>query len=290
MQNYLSGLMDSTGSSIGKDPAPAPMPLARCTAGAPGRPCSPPTRSRRHGIASSGWDGSTEYRIPTDMPENVTVRSLFAREIGAECLANGSGRAGRRLAVFQPPDQGSSGDGILGSSKLSMVSLRQESLGKEEETRTRKPFVGTLRVRIPPGRAGPAARSESCVVVGRPTLRGVDSEVKGRVIEPRKYQDAGSLRPGHRRGPCQATHSWSTQPAWSYRGRRARTMTIRVLQEPERPRRLHRKSGRGDRNHDLLAPGGTPTTEGSEPRAKRWYRLVKNRNESRRTAGSRSVP
>ena len=68
----------------------------------------------------------------------------------------------------------------------SMVSLRQESSGKEDETRTLKPFAETLRVRIPPGRAGPAARSESCVVVGRPILRSVDSEVKGRVIEPRK--------------------------------------------------------------------------------------------------------
>ena len=47
-----------------------------------------------------------------------------------------------------------------------MVSLRQESFGKEDETRTLKPFVETLRVRIPLGKAGPAARSESCVVVG----------------------------------------------------------------------------------------------------------------------------
>ena len=39
-----------------------------------------------------------------------------------------------------------------------------------------------------------------------------------------------------------------------------------------------------------LPPGGTPTTEGSKPRARRWYRLVKKSNESRRTAGSRSVP
>src|SRR5271157_5577315 len=61
--------------------------------------------------------------------------------------------------------------------KLVMVSLRQVSFGKEEETRTLKPFVETLRVRIPPGKAGPAARSESCVVVGRPILRSVDSEV-----------------------------------------------------------------------------------------------------------------
>ena len=34
-------------------------------------------------------------------------------------------------------------------------------------------------IRIPPGKAGPAARSESCVVVGRPILRSVDSEVTG---------------------------------------------------------------------------------------------------------------
>src|SRR5208282_3874708 len=86
-----------------------------------------------------------------------------------------------------------SGDTILNFSELGMVSLRQVSFGKEEETRTLKPFVETLRVRIPPGKAGPAARSESCVVVGRPILRSVDSEVKGRVIEPRKYKTPGAF-------------------------------------------------------------------------------------------------
>jgi len=74
-----------------------------------------------------------------------------------------------------------------------VMSLRQVSFGKEEETRTLKPFVETLRVRIPPGKAGPAARSESCVVVGRPTLRSVDSQVKGRVIEPRKLKTRGAF-------------------------------------------------------------------------------------------------
>ena len=87
----------------------------------------------------------------------------------------------------------SSGDAILNFSELGMVSLRQESFGKEEETRTLKPFVETLRVRIPPGKAGPAARSESCVAVGQPTLRSVDSQVKGRVIEPRKYEPRGAF-------------------------------------------------------------------------------------------------
>src|SRR5271157_1881144 len=78
------------------------------------------------------------------------------------------------------------------SGKLAM-SLRQVSSGKEEETRTPKPFIETLRVRIPPGKAGPAARSESCVAVGRPTLRSVDSQVKGRVIEPRKLKTRGAF-------------------------------------------------------------------------------------------------
>src|SRR5271157_2312651 len=82
---------------------------------------------------------------------------------------------------------------VPGTLELRMVSLRQVSFGKEEETRALKPFVETLRVRIPPGKAGPAARSESCVVVGRPILRSVDSEVKGCVIEPRKYKPLGAF-------------------------------------------------------------------------------------------------
>src|ERR1700751_12470 len=49
-----------------------------------------------------------------------------------------------------------------------------------------KPFVGTQRVAIPArDKAGQPSGSESCVVVGRPTLRSVDSEWAGRVIEPR---------------------------------------------------------------------------------------------------------
>src|SRR5208337_3028943 len=38
------------------------------------------------------------------------------------------------------------------------------------------------------------------------------------------------------------------------RGGRARTMTTRVSKEPERPRRLHRRSGWGDRNRQLPGP------------------------------------
>ena len=49
----------------------------------------------------------------------------------------------------------------------------RKALGRRKRLETLKPFVETLRVRIPPGKAGPAARSESCVVVGQPTLRSV---------------------------------------------------------------------------------------------------------------------
>ena len=45
-------------------------------------------------------------------------------------------------------------------------------------------------------------------------------------------------------------------------------MTIRVSREPERPRRFHRKSGWETGTDNSQAPGGTPTTEGSKPRAK----------------------
>jgi hypothetical protein len=45
-------------------------------------------------------------------------------------------------------------------------------------------------------------------------------------------------------------------------------MTTRVSKEPERPRRFHRKSGWETGTDNSQAPGGTPTTEGSKPRAK----------------------
>jgi hypothetical protein len=45
---------------------------------------------------------------------------------------------------------------------------------------------------LPPGKAGQPSGSESCVAVGRPTLRSVDSEWAGRVIEPRNYMIAGA--------------------------------------------------------------------------------------------------
>jgi hypothetical protein len=67
-------------------------------------------------------------------------------------------------------------------------------------------------------------------------------------------------------------------------------MTTRVSKEPERPRRLHRNSGWETGTDNSLAPGGTPTTEGSETRAKRWYRLVKNSKRAEMDGGESERP
>jgi hypothetical protein len=57
----------------------------------------------------------------------------------------------------------------------------------------RKPFVGILRVRIPPGRAWPRNQKRVLRPVGRPTGRGVDSECPGPAMEPRNYLSLGAL-------------------------------------------------------------------------------------------------
>jgi hypothetical protein len=51
---------------------------------------------------------------------------------------------------------------------IQALTLRHESLEEEDNEHdvSLKPFVGTLRVRSPSGRAWPAAGSESCVVSG----------------------------------------------------------------------------------------------------------------------------
>lgn len=80
--------------------------------------------------------------------------------------------------------------------------------------------------RIPPGKGWPPAGSESCVVVGRPTLRGVDSESEGRVMEPRKdrIEEAGVLKTsaGRTRAPQSGLAHWalpgSESTAGTHRG------------------------------------------------------------------------
>ena len=53
-------------------------------------------------------------------------------------------------------------------------------------------FYATLQVRVLPGQGWPPAGIECCVVRGRPRLRSVHRERAGRVMEPRKHQDAES--------------------------------------------------------------------------------------------------
>jgi hypothetical protein len=73
------------------------------------------------------------------------------------------------------------------------MSLRQESLGREEEPRTRKPFVGTLRVTNPAWQSRASSQKRVLRGGGRPSLRSVDSQIRGRVIEPRKFQTWGAF-------------------------------------------------------------------------------------------------
>jgi len=65
---------------------------------------------------------------------------------------------------------------------------------------TRKPLVGTPRVANPARQSLAGSRKRVLRGVGRPSLRSVDSECQGRVIEPRKLI-AGALalvkRGGH---------------------------------------------------------------------------------------------
>ena len=73
------------------------------------------------------------------------------------------------------------------------MSLRQASLEREEEARTLKPFVGTLRVANPVRQSWAGSRKRVLRGGGRLPLRSVDSQIKGRVIEPRKCQTSGAF-------------------------------------------------------------------------------------------------
>src|SRR3954452_438546 len=151
------------------------------------------------------------------------------------------------------------------------MTLRQESLGREEEPRTRKPFVGTLRVSNPAWQSRAGSQKRVLRGEGRPSLRSVDSEVKGRVIEPRKLKSPGAFAVDMSGGRVGRANNRSPGRGRSYRGRRARAMAIRVSQEPGRPRRFHCNFRLGTRN-----------TNSPEPTAARRPLLGAN---SRRTSG-----
>ena len=125
----------------------------------------------------------------------------------------------------------------------------------------------------PPGKAWPAAGSESCVESGRPGLRSGDSQWTGRAIEPRNQHTRGSrrrVRDGRpRRGAAMA---WRPR---SRRGLRAGHVHIGVPREPGRPLRLLGNSRREHRvtNSRLLA--GAPGGQGSETWVQPGYRQAK---------------
>jgi len=99
-------------------------------------------------------------------------------------------------------------------------------------------------------------------VVGRPTLRSVDSECESLAIEPRNPLGRGS--------PCRP-NSWGrvespvrARGIWSHRGPRTRQTHTRVPQEPGRPVHLHREIGSEVPNQNFQAPGWASRAEGSE--------------------------
>ena len=115
------------------------------------------------------------------------------------------------------------------------VSLRQESSRKEEVTRTRKPFIATLRVNESrPAELG--QQPEASLAWGGVTLTAKRSESQCLAIEPRNTP-RGSLRRRHMRGPCRhAAMAWRVR---SYRGPRTGRRDTRGAREPESPVRLH---------------------------------------------------
>jgi hypothetical protein len=134
------------------------------------------------------------------------------------------------------------------------MSLRQESLGREDEPRTRKPFVGTLRVINPVWQSRASSQKRVLRGGGRLPLRSVDSQVKGRVIEPRKFQTWGAFVVDMSGGRVVHVTTGPEARERSYRGRRARAMTTRVPQEPGRPDRFHRHFRLGNRNNNSPMP------------------------------------
>ena len=165
------------------------------------------------------------------------------------------------------------------------MTLRQESLGKEKEPRTRKPFVGTLRVSIPPGRAGPAARSESCE--GRDDSHREASTARPEAVgRAPKTQVAGSLRCGQKRGPRRPRYIWSHRTRSVLPGLEStgndHLGSPGIWETPSSPP----QSPAREPNHQLPgAPGGASATEGSKHPTQRRYRQAKATKRGERGGG-----
>src|SRR6476660_7818444 len=86
--------------------------------------------------------------------------------------------------------------------------LRQETRERRIATNV-KPFAGTLRVRIPSGRAGTSNRKRVWRGGGQLPLRGGDSQTKGRGIEPRNSQSWRASVLVRRGGHVGSVDNWS---------------------------------------------------------------------------------
>ena len=171
------------------------------------------------------------------------------------------------------------------------LSLRQDNLGREEEPRTRKPFAGTLRVANPVWQSRASSQKRVLRGEGRPSLRSVDSQIRGRVIEPRKFQTPGALVVDISGGRVGRVSLGPIERDRSYRGRRARTMIIRVPQEPGRPDRFHREFRLGNPEPTTpRCPRSCVAIAGNKHDATGGIAKRRQRSAARWAVGSRSVP
>ena len=144
---------------------------------------------------------------------------------------------------------------------------------------------------IPPGRAGPAARSESCVVAGRPTLRSVDSQVKGRVIEPRKLKTPGAFVVDIGGGRVRRADTWTHRACLVLPGSKSTGNDHQgspgTWEAPTSPSQI--RIGRPEPTTPR-PPVGRPRPRGANHGRNDGIGPRRQRSGPRRTAGIRSVP
>ena len=179
----------------------------------------------------------------------------------------------------------------MADSRQITMTLRQDSLGREEEPRTPKPFVGALRVSNPVWQSRASSQKRVLRGEGRPSPRSVDSQIRGRVIEPRKFQTSGAFVVVRSGGRVGRVSLGPIERDRSYRGRRARTMIIKAPQEPGRPDRFHREFRFGSPEPTTpRCPRSCVAIAGSKHDATGGIAKRRQRSAARRTVGSRSVP
>jgi hypothetical protein len=106
-----------------------------------------------------------------------------------------------------------------------------------------------------PARQGwPPAGNESCVAMGRPILRSVDSEDDGCVIEPRNQACRGSRTHWKQRRQHRSTQRGLVPR--SPRGQRTTASVQGFAQEPGRSHHLRRQKSRKDRRQQPVQACG----------------------------------